>query len=141
MASNLTIEDQALLDYGQNQFKSSLDTIKDFCKTMMNFSIGGVTLYIAIIGILKGQNGVPQETGFSYVYYPIVGFVASSLLFILGYMPYAERVDLSDLERLKKHRERALKHHYTFSLLGLIAFIIAIFYVFGNVVYFKQYWK
>ena len=52
----LSPQEEALLEAGKELFKDSLTIARDFCKTMMNFSIGAIPIYLGILVFLFPEN-------------------------------------------------------------------------------------
>lgn len=116
---------KALYEAGKTILVDSLETGRDFCKSMISTSMGAITFYIAILTFILPDNYILGIAAGGLIVSPAIGFLITSVIFIFGYLPRIGELSLDDLEEIERERNRIITHRTTFIRIGLSFFIIS----------------
>lgn len=68
---------EALYEMGKEMLKSSITTVRDFCKFMINISMGVIPIYLGVLKLVLPKNITLSPT-------ELLSFMISPLLFIIS---------------------------------------------------------
>ncbi len=130
-ASALSPHDKALLKFGENLVVGSLDTIKDFAKTMITLVSGMFAVYFAILKFLGAEDvtKIGSKAIVGIVDVPPMLFVVSIIAFVLGVLPIYLRLSLNDPSSIRKVRLTLVGVKYAAVSAGVILFLLGMYFM------------
>ncbi|RDJ37773.1 MAG: hypothetical protein DWQ19_04885 [Crenarchaeota archaeon] len=125
--SALNPEDKALLKFGEEILVKSVETAKEFAKTMITLITGLFAAYFAILKFLGAETILDEPVqDLIIVGIPPILFIISILTFVLSLMPASGKMSLNRLEDIKKIRDDSLNFKRKSIIAGTIFFIIVL---------------
>ncbi|RDJ30993.1 MAG: hypothetical protein DWQ18_04660 [Crenarchaeota archaeon] len=125
--SALNPEDKALLKFGEEILVKSVETAKEFAKTMITLITGLFAAYFAILKFLGAETILDEPVqDLIIVGIPPILFIISILTFVLSLMPASGKMSLNRLEDIKKIRDDSLNFKRKSIIAGTIFFIIGL---------------
>jgi hypothetical protein len=128
---------KALYEAGKSILTDSLETGREFCKSMIGMSTGAIPIYLAILTFMLPEK---YKLGFAaggLIALPAIGFLIASLLFVIGYLPVSGEISLDDVDEIDRERTRIIRHRIAFIWSGFGLFMIstlgAIWAIFLNI--------
>ena len=130
-ASPLSPHDKALLKFGKDFIVGSVDTIRDFAKTMITLVSGLFAVYFALLQFLGAANvtKIGSKAVIGIVYLPPMFFILSIVAFVLGVLPIAHTISLNQPDTIRKARSTILRVKYVAVLVGLFFFLLGMYYM------------
>lgn len=125
-ASALSPHKKALLKFGEKLFVSSIDTIRDFAKTMITLVSGLFAVYFALLKFL-GANDVTNpnvQAILGIVYAPPILFILSIIAFVFGVLPLFGKLSLNDPSSIRNVRRNLIRVKYVAVSGGMILFVL-----------------
>ena len=56
---------------------------------------------------------------------PAIGFLITSLIFVIGYLPISGEISLDDVDEIDRERIRIIRHRSKFIWIGFVLFILS----------------
>jgi hypothetical protein len=125
-ASALSPHDKALLKFGEKLLVGSIDTIRDFAKTMITLVSGLFAVYFALLKFLGAEDVTnPNVQGIlGIVYVPPILFVLSIIAFVFGVLPLFRKLSLNDPSSIRSVRRNLIAVKYVAISGGVILFVL-----------------
>jgi hypothetical protein len=128
---------KALYEAGTSILIDSLETGREFCKSMIGMSTGAIPIYLGILTFMLPEK---YNLGFAaggLIALPAISFLIASLLFVIGYLPVSGEISLDDVDEIDRERTRIIRHRVRFIWSGFGLFMIstlgAIWVIFVNI--------
>lgn len=118
--------DELMLEYGKNAFLKTNNVLRDFCKFMITFTVGAIPVFLGILGLVISTDDILSATQIAFIYIPFVIFIASSIIFLVGYFPKFQKLPLDDVLKIEEHRETIYNKRKLLIILGLSLFLLGI---------------
>jgi hypothetical protein len=119
--------DRLLLEEAGNAITSSIDTARDFCKTLIGFSSGSIPVYFGILKYLGVEQVAMSSLESRTSIIPPILFLASIILSTMTLIPrrFSVRpvVILDDYKPLRKRVATALRRGIIF---GSVAYVLGL---------------
>jgi hypothetical protein len=122
-------DDQALLEFGKQQFLNSLETIKNFSQTMITLNSGLFAVYFALLAFLgiKDVNATDIQSIISYTAVPPLLFILSLVAFILAILPlFMDGISVSSPSDISRIRSKAITIKYSACFTGTVFLVSAL---------------
>lgn len=121
-------KDEALLKFGENTFINSLDTLRDFAKTMITIITGLFATYFAILKFLGIDNIQADKADLLHnlIGLPPIFFILSILSFVITIIPVTGKVSIESLQSVEKFRNTLFNFKIGSSACGISLFIIGL---------------
>lgn len=120
----LSPHNEALYETGKGMLKSSVSTARDFCKFMITVSTGAIPVYLGLLEFVLPENVVLPTGKLVLSVIPPFLFLASTVLFIMGYFPQVEYFSLDIIEETKTAYENTIMRRKKFINSGISVFLI-----------------
>jgi len=99
-SSVLSPHSKALYEVGKNILSGSIESGRDFCKTMTANCAGAIPIYIGIlVFLLPADFALGIKAGITFAL-PCIGYLIAMILFTIGYMPYSSSLSLDMVEEI-----------------------------------------
>lgn len=108
----------------------SISIGREYSKFMVRFSFGAIPIYILLLKDIKFD--VYQSSMFPHVlfllmiYFPIILFLISSVLFIIAYYPKKSRFILDNVEEIQSAYMSILNKRRYYNIVGTIVFVLSV---------------
>jgi hypothetical protein len=122
----LTPHDKALIKFGQQVLVGSIDTIRDFAKSMITLVSGLFAVYFAVLQFL-GAADITKPAAASVrstVLIPPVLFIASIIAFVFAVLPLYNKMSLNNAKSIRNLRQNSFRVKYIFVGIGTALFLI-----------------
>lgn len=134
-----TVEDvsphnKALYEAGKSLLIESIGVGREFCKFMTTTTLSAIPIYLALLKLVLPKDYVLQSHAEVVFLVPPVMFLASSVVFILGYFPQRARLSLDLPAEIESERSRTIVRRQRFALGGFVIFAIGVLYAAWQVV-------
>jgi hypothetical protein len=139
--ASITLFDTSMIENGKTMIKDAITTTKEFCKSMMSFSIGGIAVYTSLIGIIKSKDSIPMNSKIGAIFLPALLFVLATILFILGYMPYIGKMNIENIQSITSTYKKAVTIRMILIILGVLILLLGLLFMFNIVTNFSAYWQ
>jgi hypothetical protein len=137
-AEPLSPQDSVLCEVGDAMVKGSMETGRDFCKTMITLTTGSIPIYFALLGFLLPRVATLPAYWLLLFMVPPVLFLIAAMIFLLGYLPKKHDVSLIELETVKKTYIDTVNRRRNLMIAGaaffLIGYIITIIYLLALII-------
>lgn len=135
-----TVNEAALIEYSKQLVSKSIDTSLDFHKTMLGVSATFGSAITTLVPILVwGDKDVKIPAGPGWlILIPALLMLLSSICFAFGYYPRHVKLNINDIEEVRKDRDSLLARRACLASIGLLLFCGALFILVALVVYLKS---
>ena len=128
-----TVEDvsphnKALYEAGKNLLVESIGVGREFCKFMTTTTLSAIPIYLALLKLVLPRDYVLQAHSEVVFLVPPVVFLASSVVFILGYFPQSGRLSLDLPVEIERERSKTIVRRQRYALGGFVIFAIGVLY-------------
>ncbi len=116
---------KALYEAGKSILTDSLETGREFCKSMIGISTGAIPIYLGILTFMLPEK---YKLGFAagvLIALPAIGFLVAALLFVIGYLPVSGEISLNDVDEIDQERSRIIRHRVKFIWFGFGLFTVS----------------
>lgn len=120
----LSPHNEALYESGKDMLKSSISTAREFCKFMITISTGAIPIYLGLLEFVLPEEVVLPITRLTLSVIPPFLFLASAIIFILGYFPKSHRFSLDIIEEVRRAYEETILKRNKFINFGLVVFSV-----------------
>lgn len=132
----ITPHNEALYQSGKDLLVDSINSSKDFCKDMIKISISAIPVYIGLMKFILPENYYSIVSNNIYILFPTLLFLASSIIFIIGYLPKKVIFSLDIIEEIEAARKSILRRRTNYMIIGIILFflgtVFTIFFCFAK---------
>jgi len=108
-AGPISPHSKAIYEAGKAMLIDSLETSRKYCKSMISTSIGAIPTYLGILAFILPEHYSLGKSGGWTVAIPAFGFLMTSLVFTLGYLPISGDFSLDIIEEIENQRNKVLK--------------------------------
>lgn len=123
----LSPHSKALYEVGKSLLSDSLESGRDFCKTMIGTSTGAIPLYLGILTFLLPDKFILGFGAGLTVAAPSIGFLIASALFTIGYLPASGNISLDIVEDIERALEKIISYRKRYIYSGMAVFIASTF--------------
>ncbi|MFN0201918.1 MAG: hypothetical protein ACKVTZ_10375 [Bacteroidia bacterium] len=110
----------------EDWIKTSMQTARDFCKTMITVSTGAIPIFYTIWATLgKGNSEFNYLTWATLI--PSIGFLSASVLFIIAHQPKYYNLEGINIIEFRLYRQKRLKHLNKYIKIATVVFILSVF--------------
>lgn len=128
VAEDLSPHNKALYEAGKALLVESVSVGREFCKFMTTTALSAIPLYLALLKFVLPKDYVLQSRDEVFFLLPIVAFLASSVLFILGYFPQRGRLSLDLPSEIERERGKTIERRQWYSVVAFIVFALGVSY-------------
>ena len=119
----LSLQDQAIIEFGRRLYVESDDVGRDFAKQMITVSTGAIPIYIALanLGGLSSRSAIVVVAAGL----PAIVYLGSALMFVWSYRPIRSTVSLELPNEVEAARKESLDHRQRWNITALSIFVLA----------------
>lgn len=129
-ASGLTPADNTTLEYGRQEYLKSMDSAKDYAKSMVTLVSGFFLAYFALLKFLGAEpiSNLDEAIMRSLCVIPPIIFAICIAAFVLAILPLRASLILNDLWSIERSRVNTLRtrHFVSYGATGLFLLGIAL---------------
>ncbi|HDM8135454.1 TPA: hypothetical protein P0E15_005045 [Vibrio harveyi] len=122
----ITPHTEAIISAGSRLFSESIETGREFCKSMISFSIAAIPAYIALLKLFIPKNELISDIISPIWLIPIMLFVCSASVFVFGYLPTRKLVSLDLPDEIERAIESQISRRFWLGVLGFVLLCIGI---------------
>lgn len=117
---------KAVLAAGEATLVSSIETTRDFCKSMITISFSSVPVYLALLKIFSTENTtIPTIFGPWWVV-PVALSLFSSCAAMIGYLPGKKLISLELPDELEHFIKKAANRRFYSGVIGFVLLVSSI---------------
>lgn len=132
-AVSLSIQDSTILEAGKKIFLNSIETSRDFSKSMITICSAIIPSYLAILGLLGFNSGLKfHDNKFNFLIAIPPLLLLSLLIYMLAYSPKSSRYTLDIIKDVHLSINKIIKKRDRLNFLASIFFLIALFLMILN---------
>lgn len=124
--SDVSPHNRALYEAGKSLLVESISTGREFCKFMTGTAMGAIPVYFALLKFVLPKDYVLRSQDEFYFLTPAVLFLASSVIFAVGYFPTKGSLSLDLPAEIERERSAAITRRMRYSAWGFSIFYIGI---------------
>jgi hypothetical protein len=125
-AQALSPHNKALYEAGKSMLSESVSIGRDFCKFMITTTIGAIPVYLTILKlVLPQENGLTSSSKVLFVS-PVILFLASTVVFIVGYLPQTGNLCLNIPDTIESQRSAVIQRRQKWTKIGFLFFLAAV---------------
>ncbi|NWL16375.1 hypothetical protein FHG08_11800 [Pseudoalteromonas sp. Scap03] len=122
----ITPHTEAILNAGSRLLSESIETGREFCKSMISFSIAAIPAYIGLLKLF-----IPKDTLISSIVspiwlLPILLFILSASIFVFGYLPVRKLVSLELPDAIENAIEKQINRRFWLGVIGFVLLCVGI---------------
>jgi len=122
----LSNQDEILIEAGKAIILESISVGRDFCKFMVGFATGAVPVYLGLVKLFLPDTYEFAMIDRGLLAAPVLSFMISAGLFVLGYMPRSEPFSVDEIESIEEHRRSSITRRSRLSIAGFVVFALGI---------------
>lgn len=138
-SSALSPHNQAIYETGKKILADSIETGREFCKSMITISTGAIPIYLSMLGLVSSSIKGMGIINLLLISAPSFLYLFASLIFMKGYQPVESSFSLdiveeiqAEINRMTIKRNRLIKLGvFIFSLATILAISVILFIVTG----------
>lgn len=116
----------AVYEAGKKMLVDSVETGREFCKSMLTTSVTAIPVYLAILKlVLPNQYRLVLFDGILFVV-PAVAFLIAAVLFVAGYLPRTSEFSLDLPSEIEQARSVSIRQRRAFGNWGFVLFAAAV---------------
>jgi hypothetical protein len=116
----LTPHTKALYEAGANLLKESLETGREYCKSMLGTCFAAIPLYVALLKIFVPEKKTLPEVVGKYWLVPVCLFLVAAAAFSAGYLPGRRQISLELPHEIQGVIQRATARRFWLGLSGFL---------------------
>jgi hypothetical protein len=124
----ITPHNKALYEAGKKLLVDSVDVGREFCKFMTTTALGAIPTYIALLKLVLPKDYSLQSHDEVVFLLPPLSFLASSVLFVLGYFPQRGSLSLDLPAEIERGRAATIRRRHGYAIWAFITFCIGTVY-------------
>lgn len=121
----VTPHNKALQDIGKLMLLESVTVGREFCKFMITLSISAIPIYLALLKLVINEKYILIFSQGMLIVIPPVAYLASSIIFMLGYYPNVGNFSLDLPGEIENERLKIISRRKKQSIWGICIFIFA----------------
>ena len=125
---DITPHNKALYEAGKKLLVDSVDVGREFCKFMTTTTLGAIPTYLALLKVVLPKGYSLQSHDEIILFLPPLIFLASSVLFVLGYFPHKGSLSLDLPNEIERERCTTIRRRHRYAILAFTIFCIGIVY-------------
>lgn len=135
-----TVNEAALIEYSKQLVSKSVETSLDFHKTMLGVSATFGSAITTLVPILVwGDKDAKIPTGPGWlVLVPALLMLLSSICFALGYYPRHSKLNINDIDEVRRDRDSLLSRRAFLASVGLLLFCGALLMLVALIIFLKR---
>lgn len=106
--------------------KSSMQTARDFCKTMITVSTGAIPIFYTVWSALGNEKSDYFSLSWTTLI-PSIGFLSATVLYIIAHQPQYYNLEGVNLIEFRIFRKARLKHLNKYMKIATFMFVISVF--------------
>lgn len=125
---DITPHNKALYEAGKKLLVDSVDVGREFCKFMTTTTLGAIPTYLALLKLALPKDYSLQSHDEVIFLLPALSFLASSVLFVLGYFPQTGLLSLDLPVEIERERSATIRRRRRYAISAFIIFCMGIVY-------------
>lgn len=128
IVEDISPHNKALYEAGKNLLVESIGVGREFCKFMTTTTLSAIPIYLALLKLVLPKDYVLQSHDEFVFLAPPVMFLASSVVFVLGYFPQRGRLSLDLPAEIERERSKTIVRRQRFAVIGFVIFVAGVLY-------------
>ncbi|MCP4602151.1 MAG: hypothetical protein GY847_16815 [Proteobacteria bacterium] len=126
VAAPLSPHTKALLKAGERLLTESVETGREFCKSMIGISLTAIPIYVGLVKAFVPKDKIIMDlVGLIWVF-PVGLFILAAVILLTGYMPGRNRVSIELPGEIEETLNRAINRRFWVGVIGFIMLCAAI---------------
>ncbi len=125
---DITPHNKALYEAGKKMLVDSVDVGREFCKFMTTTTLGAIPTYLALLKLVLPKDYSLQSNDEVIFLLPPLGFLAASILFVIGYFPQKGALSLDLPADIERERSTTIRRRYHYGIAAFLLFCAGIIY-------------
>lgn len=122
----VTPHNRALYEAGKKLLVESVETGREFCKTMITVATGAIPVFVALVGIVTPKDHVMTLTEGTRGVSAGILFMLSAIGFVIGYLPKSDSLSLDTPASIEAARVSLVRRRLTWGWIGFILFLAGV---------------
>jgi len=135
VVEDVSPHNKALYEAGKSLLVESIGVGREFCKFMTTTALSAIPIYLALLKLVVPKDYILQSHAEVVFLAPPVMFLASSIVFVLGYFPRRGRLSLDLPVEIDSERTKTIVRRQRFALVGFVIFAAGVLYAAWQVVH------
>lgn len=125
--SSLTVQDEAMLEFGRRLLLDSVEDGRSFCRQMITIATGAIPIYLGLLKLWFPDDKSAPARNSIYFAVPVFLFLLATMSFSLGYIPLWYEPTIGNLANIENTRLKLMRHRAIWGLIGFVLFCLGIF--------------
>jgi hypothetical protein len=125
-AREMTPHNRALYEAGKTLLVESVETGREFCKTMITVASGAVAVFVALLGVVVPKDHIMTPAEGARGIATGVIFLLAALSFVVGYLPRPGSLSLDLPSSIESTRQSIIRWRLRWGWIGFILFVIGV---------------
>ena len=125
-AQPLTPHTNAVVEAGKRLLIESVETGREFCKSMISISLAAIPAYIGLLKLFIPKDHLVSDIAGSYWLIPVALFILSSTAFVFGYLPARAIVSIDIPDEIEAAMKKAINRRFWLGVSGFTLMCIGI---------------
>jgi hypothetical protein len=121
---DITPHNKALYEAGKKLLVDSVDVGREFCKFMTTTTLGAIPTYLALLKLVLPKDYSLQSYDEVVFLLPPLSFLASSVLFIIGYFPQKGSLSLDLPAEIERERSATIRRRHRYAIFAFVVFCL-----------------
>lgn len=126
LATALSPHSQVMGEVGKALLLDSLDSGKQFCKSMIGIANGAIPVYLGLLGFMAPKDYRPTFLAGLVAMVPTILFLAASVAFAYGYFPHVRRFNLDLPNQVNDVHTETVERRERLARLGFLLFCVGL---------------
>ena len=128
IVEDVSPHNKALYEAGKSLLVESIGVGREFCRFMTTTTLSAIPIYLALLKLVLPKDYILQSQSEVVFLAPPMIFLASSVVFILGYFPQRGRLSLDLPAEIDSERNKTIVRRQRFALVGFLIFAVGVLY-------------
>jgi len=125
-AEPLTPHTKAVVKAGERLLVESVDTGREFCKSMISISLAAIPAYIGLLKLFIPKDQLISDIAGSIWLIPVALFILSATAFVFGYLPAKGVVSIDLPDEIEIEMKKAINRRFWLGVSGFALMCIGI---------------
>lgn len=125
-AEDISPHNRGLYEAGKKLLVDSVDVGREFCKFMTTTTLGAIPTYLALLKLVLPKDYSLQNYDEVQFLTPALIFLASSVLFVIGYFPQKGKLSLDLPAEIERERGSTIQRRHRYATIAFIVFCVGV---------------
>lgn len=124
--SGLTVQDEAMLEFGRRLLLNSVEDGRSFCQQMITIATSAIPVYLGLLKLWFADDSTAPARNSIYFAAPVFLFLFATVSFLVGYLPRWYEISIGSLEKIESTRLKLMQHRAVWGSIGFLLFCLGI---------------